>query len=487
MEKKLALALAVIAVFMLVGEAGAIRIQDNLYFSVPKDGYENVILVLPDDLGLVTSTGNINYVVRSTASSAWDNIEESLSLTTTDEGVLIVPIEFSGFGKSIGECSKNFRISVSSPLIGTREWNAGVCVSQYRDVDTGSEGDDPWDALNSNTDYFDIGFESDVIYADAAAGEIIQATLFLQSYADLTLDVRVKSSGVAVSPTEDTVKLSEGDPQKSLIFVIQDPPMESEYELEIEATMKDCEGAFCKKTAKTRLVFGKDKGFLDKVFSISLFPSNINVKELVPVNYQLTIYNPGKMKAINVTVEVPDELSSDLQKKELSVLEAQSKTINFTVIPTVDFGSYEVKVSAEYRGSVKKDTSELSVNEMLSDAMRESGLLMESADSETRSSLSSAMQEWSEKYQNTAYGNEIDDYNSLKAKFDEAKQAQETPPQPNGDSGEDDYTYVDEPEGFPLLWIIVIAVVVAAVAIVLYKLKFSSRGEESLENAKFEI
>ncbi len=454
-----------VSCILLFQTAYALQLQDGLFFTMPPDEIECIDIVLPDNMG-VFGMGKIEYELTSTASSDWADLTEENIVRTDENNTVIFPMCFYSFGRQEGECSEPYVITIEAPALQlTKHWSGGACVSEFVDVDIG-EGNDSWDVINDNVDLFDIGFEEGVIYSEP--GEIVNYELSLQSYANITLDLVAQSMDLIISPMQRVVTFSSSDPQRTATFAVSAPVQTGRYNFTIRARMRDCGSMdLCTKYVQAELVV-TDEIPDNAGFTVSLFPNNINIRDLYPVLYRFTIQNGDTPRTFTTDITLPSGLSSTFEPETINLVANEKKIISFTITPSSASAFYEIRVTATSEGNMKQATSYLSTNEMLTDAIREAGSI--ETDQEN---VNNELDEWIERYRRSGYGENMDDYQRLKGTFSDAKQGQGG--QINGDNGDEtgDGGILDN------IWIIVLVVVIVVAALIF--LMYKKSGKSVLE------
>lgn len=472
--------LVCLAVF--VQSAHSYRLTDNLYFAMQNDTIECIDIILPDDSNFM-GLGEWEYKIVCT--SNWSDLTEQI-VRTDENNTVKIPICFSGFGRSIGECSPPFTISIQSSLLGIENnRTGGVCISMYPDVDITDEEaedeDDVRDILNGEFDLFDVGLSPERLHSEP--GQSLTYNLLVQSQAEITIDLDIVSSDLSISPRSRTVTTSESDPYHTIYLSLDAPGQNGEYEFEVEANVRNCEGMYCSKTAKGILVVNDT--LPETGFVVYIFPSGINVKELNPVHYMLTIQNYGKDRIFSASIKIDPDTTNDFPSDDIFVVADTHKAIDFTITPNKVSTLYNIDVTVSFEGLLeKKASTTLSTNEMLTDSLRDADYLKDQ-DPSLSGDVDTSLDDWYNSYRNSDYGGDLGDYNSLKDAFSNLEDQINTsqPPDDNGDDYiPDDYIPDDYQEEDPMAWLWsilpIIIIVVAAVVIVIVMLKKSKSTEE---------
>ena len=480
-----------LVIVMLIGLSAhsgqAFRITDNLYFTVANDTIRCIDIILPDDSGFL-GLGEYEYMI--TCTSNWSDLTEQI-VRTDENNTVRIPICFHGFGRADGDCSPPFKVGIESMSLGVdKQWNGGVCISSYMDVDIAGDSDDePEDEedvrqiLSSNADLFDVGFSAGTMYADP--GEDVTFSLMLESYASLTIDLGVVDSDLSVSPRGETIETTSANPYHTIHFETQAPNQEGEYGFEVEAKARGCDEGMCTRKANAKLVVGGEQP--ETGFTAYLFPRNINVKELEPVHYTLTIQNYGESDTFSTRIDMsPVTDTTFMWGDDIMVLGGSNYTNDFTVIPDKASAAYDIEITVSQGGVEKKVTAILSTNEMMTDVMRDAEHI-KSLDPSLSSDVDAAVSDWRNNYDDSGYGEGLDEYSSLKDSLSELREeAEETgnQPAPNDNGGyvpgvtSGDYDDTDQGEQNSWLWIVGIVVVVIIVIVVIFMLFRKSETKE---------
>ncbi|RLI97594.1 MAG: hypothetical protein DRO99_02835, partial [Candidatus Aenigmatarchaeota archaeon] len=261
-----------------------------LYMSIPNSSIRCANIVLPDDADYF-GRGTVDYVIEMTPDpqETWSDL--SYQRVTTDENnTAVIPVCFSSIGKRLGNCSKPFTIRITAPAIGLdKTWEGGVCASSVPDTDTGTVPggvDTPMEGLD-DVDLFSVGLLERKKYNTKGAETAF--TLQVESYAESTLDISATSDSLSITPSSTQVTTGPDDSYHEIEFTTAPMNTEGTYGFTITATARDCgSSAMCSKGVNGYLVISDQVPDLEG-FLVSVFPENINVKNLNPVKYRITI------------------------------------------------------------------------------------------------------------------------------------------------------------------------------------------------------
>ncbi len=474
----------ILFLIFFVQSAQSYRLTNNLYFAIPNDSIECIDVILPDDSGFM---GMGEYEYKITCTSNWSDLTEQI-VRTDENNTVRIPLCFSGFGRDNGDCSPPFMISISSSMLGIENnWSGGVCISKYPDFDIVDEEvedeDDVWNIINGNVDFFDIGFSPGILHVETE--KIVTYSLLVESYASLTIDLGIKNTALSISPLSETVQSSSSNPYHKIGFTINTPTQNGEYNFDVEANIRNCEGIFCRKVVKGILVVNDtlpETGVL-----IYLFPQSINVKSLEPVIYMLTIQNYEEEKTFLTSINIDPDTLTDFPGGSVVVAKDSYKTIEFTVTPNNVSSLYQIDVTVEYEGLEKKVSAALSTNEMLTDAMRNADYIKNSNPNLT-GDVNSALDDWYNDYKTSDYGTDMDNYATLKDSLADLMNQTvdgETPgdggPYTNGGPVTDGQ---DQEEG-SWLWIVLLIIIVIVVIILLVMFFKKSKKTDETEEEYF--
>jgi len=445
----------VLSIIFLQGVQG-IHITDDMYFTIEANKTTCADILIPDALGY-SSVDKIDYIITSTTTRDWSDVGGGTinTVSTDHDNTHKFPVCFYGIGKEEGDCSDPFVITINSPTLGqTRSFDMGICVSEFSDVDIADIGaGDVADVLSNNVDFFDIGFESNTIYL--TPGEQADLKLLLQSYGEFTIDVQL--SGMSASPSNMVFTTTSTDPYEEKDFSIQAPSSEGEYEVNVNANIQGCSDSLCAKTAKLTVIVGDQQA---PEFTVSIFPLNLNRKDLATVTYRMTIVNNGDAAEFTTNIILPTGITSNFNPSTYTIDSGSRKIVGFTITPQAASDSYEIKVTAALGDEFKEAISHLSVNEMVADVLRQAA----SSDNVDMNQVNN----WVDNYQTTNYGDDVESYRSLQDVFNTDDNENNTNNNTNG--------HDDEPADFNLWWI-VIPVVIIAVVIILFLL-MRNKGSE---------
>jgi hypothetical protein len=476
---KLYLASLVVLSVLLVQAGTSFSMSSNWFFSVQEGGFRCVDVILPDDSGY-TGLGTFEYIISC------EPFEECISwgTTVTEERVAasenntgIIPVCFIvPEGNSIGNCSAPMTISVESLELGLLEsWEGGICVSRYEDFDSSERLEDQGveDVLNENFDLFDVGFIQPRIFT--VGGENITYRLFIESYAEITLDMEVEPGILDVSPSQTNVSLSGENPNASVDYLIEGIIHEGSYYLNVNvnARARDCSGSYCTRRASGVIVVSSDPDEVSgEGFSVSLFPQSINVKELGPVVFRLSVQNFGERALFEPSIKITPSAASTFSEEPIDLEKGEEITRSFIVRPTNTSALYEVSVSVgPEAGSSKRVVSYLSTNEMVTDILRLRDAI---EDPDKLNEVSDDVDQWYQEYRDSDYGSDLESYNSLRDALSEAGMEPEEPPEepPPPDDEE-------EPEPLNLIWLVPVVMAVIFILVLIVWIRKKPSGVET--------
>jgi len=464
-----------LTVILLVSGAQAYRLTDGLYFTVLPNSSAEVYFILPDDVG--TGPGKADYFITTETNWSVDLTEQLV--TTEENNTVIIPVNFYSSGRKEGECS-NYTIRISAPEINvSKAWRGGACLSNYMDVDVSETGGNAKDVLNENVDLFSIGFGT--YTKSSRPGEQVQIEAFVQSQANLTIDINLESEA-ALSQRGFVAETGPGSQYKGLVFNAS-AGYPGNYEVRATAKARDCPLASCTKQASMNLLVS-DSG-PQEGFSVSLFPENLNVKNLEPVPYRITIQNNYREeKLFIVRVDKPPDLGTSLILDTFSIPGLSERAINFTATPLNQTGFYEIKVVVRVDEVERIASAYLSANEMVSDAYRNAEDARAAANSSVKAEVDKEVRDWYSSYSKSPYGSNLNEYKSLQEAIDSARNASQSGqaiPGQNVSLPEEQ----EEPKANPL-WIFAVPLVIGGVVLVvllLFRKKQQNEEGEYLESA----
>jgi hypothetical protein len=467
----------VLGLAALAGGAQALRLTDGLYFTVAPNSTQEVYFIVPDDVG--AGPGKADYFI--TTSTGWPVDLTRQTVTTEENNTAIIPIRFLSSGKKEGDCS-NYTISISAPgLKLSKSWKGGVCLSSYMDVDISDKGGDAKTTLNQNADLFSAGFRT--YTKSAKPGEYVPIEIVVQSQASLTIDVTLDSRAL-LDQSSFEVQTGQGSGQKSLV-VNASAPGSGSYDITLTAKARGCSLDSCTRQGSMRLLVSASEP--QAGFAVFLFPENMDIKSLEPVQYAFTLQNSYKEEAnFIVDVQTPPELESSLVLGNYTVPGLSERTVNFTVVPRNQTGFYEIRVRASLNDVEKIASAYLSTNEMVSDVYRSADEAWVVANSSVRAEIDSEVKSWYSSYSKDEYGTNTAGYASLQGALEEAREqgqeqaGQAKPPAP---------VYVpedaeEEAQPNPLSWVLIPVLLggIAFAIIMLFRRKQRTEDGEVLES-----
>lgn len=475
--------------------AQALPSSGSLFISLPNSSVVCARIVLPDDMGSFQK-GKVEYNISMSPpdpEANWGGMTHQ-SLRTDENNTVIIPICFSSVGRRIGECSKSFTIRITSPQSGLEKtWAGGVCASSHLDFDTARpvQPGQPADGAEGlgDADVFSMGFLSSQVHA--TPGQTVAFRLFIESYASLDIDIAAQSSqGLSVQPSSRSIRTSPENSFHEIEFNASSQQPGS-HTLTVTAAARNCgSGSYCTRQAIATLEVGQEQPDLEG-FTVSVFPENINVKELRPVAYRLTVSNMGQAREFSIAARLPEGMESTFVPMTVTVPSNDYRSIMFTVTPTSPASTYQLDFSANTSSLSKPATVYLSTDEMLTDAMRSVEIAEASG---SGSQASQELDRWYRTYAETGYGDDLEGYSGLQASLDAASQqpgtgqgGNETIPSDggwdtNGTSPDNGTT------GFNLLgkdfWVVLVA---AAVLLVAGFLASTKLGKKSRLDEEFDM
>jgi hypothetical protein len=456
---------------LLSGSAQALRLTDGLYFTVPPNGTQEVYFILPDDVG--TGLGKADYFITTATNWSVDLTEQLIS--TEENNTAIIPIKFYSAGRKEGECS-NYTVSISAPSLQiTRKWSGGVCLSKYMDVDISKKGGDAKDVLNNNVDLFSVGFGT---YAkNSRPGGTVPIEILVQSQASLTIDITLQSQA-SLDRRSFAVQTSQGSQRKS-ITVNASASSTGDYEITVTAKARNCSLSSCTKQSSMRLVVSENEP--QEGFAISLFPENLAVKSLEPVQYAFTLQNNyGEERIFAVNIEKSLDLDSSFILDYVTVPGLSEKSVDFNVTPRNQTGFYEIKVVASSKSVERMASAYLSVNEMVSDAYRNADDVKANASASTKAAVDKAVNKWYSSYSRSD-GSNTTGFASLQEALDAARKQNQSGTVPEEPSGNNSGVPDSQKPAPNYLIYLLPAALGGAVLIILLLLRKRKTGTENIK------
>lgn len=470
MQLKEAFLFLVLAVILLFPEASAIQ-TDTIFISMAPESRECFDILLPDNMGVVLP-GRIEYniVVYPEPEETWLDLTEITIRTDENEAVLI-PVCFSSVNKSIGDCSEPFELTITArgaTDLPEKKITGRACVARNRDVDTGRDVNES-KRTGAGVDVFDVALEKEVQYA--RPGKPVNYTILLQSQAGVTVDLEVLSEGKSI--VKKTVEF--GEERFTAVNFTLKAAQAGEYRFIVVGKVRGCGDKICTKQVVGTLVV-TDRSVSEGGFMVSLFPRNINVKGLEPVEFRASVTNNlGSAKTFLLFLELPEGLRSDFSGESVEVPQGGKRTVTFTVTPEMGSSQFAIKVNAttdvEGKAMTKSATSYLSTDEMLTDVQR----LAEEAGTEEADDV---MDEYVRRYMDSEYGEGLDDYRETVDTLEEMI-PEEGIEEDGMEDGYDDEDGNRDETGWPL-WVygLLVAGILGAVLVFM---KFFKSGSSALD------
>jgi hypothetical protein len=483
--KKLPLAFFVVMILLPAQALAASQIspRDGLWLSLPPESVKCIVVRLPQDAGL-TQKGNYIFSVSCTPGpgETWSDLSEQLVREVHENNTVEIPICFDTFGsKPVGNCSAPYTITVSEEFTGAaKEWRGGICVSEYGDADIVEPGDGPStpddarDALNDNTDMIAAWFEEEELYA--RPGERAVFNLSVQSQASLDINILTQSD-MQVSPAQASLQTGPGGPRHQA-FEVTAPSTEGTHKLTVRVSPGTCLGkSYCTKLLQARLVVSGDEPPGKEGFEVRLRPESIDIKEPEGVTLTLmVINNEDEARTITTSINTdPGDAQSGFQGESVEVGPHDSHSRVFMVTPGSSSRLYEVTVRAESRGITLSGTSFITIDEMVTDALRQAQGLGPEAQAEASA--------WINSHSGSEYGSDLQEYGSLRDTLASARE--QAGQQQDGEDWIEEYREqygeLQDQEGdpFDFVWIALPIAAIAVIALVAVMLLRRRGGRES--------
>jgi|GEM_PF-1879888 len=472
---------SVISAFFILAllSVPALSLENNMYFSVdPSQEYSCVYVNLPQDLGLVSVDKNTESVIEA-------DKEESQWIDTTYNKVVVNPGVFNKNpvcfyypGKSEGDFSF-YRVKVYSHDIGvSNEMSGGLCISGYEDVDGGPEAIKTTDIcklLNDNADLFDLQFKYETFFAKP--GETITKTIYLTSYANLNINL-ASISTLQNDFGSQTVSTSSQRPLVTKSFKVKVPDREGEYSVIILAKVRGCGLTLCEKEVESKIKVAES--FVNEGFVTTIIPKNINLKDVQETTYRLLITNYEESKEFTVKTNSDPSINIHPESITTTIDRDEEKTITFKITPpSGDPEIYRLYFDVKTSDTEKMVNAYLTVGELLTDALRESTDLENSvSDSDIKERITLARNEFTDEYERSSYGDELDDYEEFKEELENARSGL------NGDGGNGDGYQPPQEQGIDWIWIAVPVLIIAIV--LLFFIYKKTRVVSEYEYPRFE-
>ncbi len=479
--------IAIAALLLLPVQAMAasqIAPRDGLWLSLLPDMVKCIVIRLPRDAG-ITQPGNYIFTVSCTPSpqETWADLSEQLVREVHENNTVVIPICFdTGGNKPIGNCSTPYTISLSEAYTGvTKQWHGGICVSEYADVDIvrpgemPASGEDVREILNDNTDIFSAWLDEEEKYA--RPGEAVIFNLSVQSHAELDITILTQSE-MGVSPAQAGLQTGPGSPCQYQAFGVTAPSALGTYRLTLRVSPDTCQGeSYCTKFLEGTLIVSEENPPEKAGFEVILRPENMDIKKPEGVIMRLSIINnEDEARTFTSTLAMdPNDASSGFMGETVEVGAYDSHTRIFILTPGSSSRLYEVTARVESQGVTGSATSFITIDELVTDALRQAHGLGSDAQAEVNS--------WLNTHSASSYGSDLQEYGSLRETLASARDSQGQPQLPLNDSGIENQTITDkEPPG--IFWFVLPVVIIAAVALIAFifiRKRSSSSKEEGVE------
>lgn len=466
--------------FLSLFSVSVLSLENNLYFSVsPYTEYSCVYVNLPQDLGLTSVGDNLESIIEAKREeSIW--IDTTYNKVVVNPGVLNKnPVCFYYPGKGEGDFSF-YKVKVYSPEIGvSNEMSGGLCISEYDDVDSETNAGNTTNIcklLNDRADLFDLQFKHETTLANP--GETVTKTIYLTSYANLNIDLTIITT-LQNDFSSQTVSTSSQHPLVTKSFKVKVPSAEGEYSLIIFAKVRGCGLTLCEKDVESKIKVDSD--FVKKGFETTIVPRNVNLKEPQETIYRLLITNYDEKKGFSIETSSDPPIGIDPESITTTVNKEEEKTVIFKVTPTSpDPNIYRIYFKIKTIDAEKMVNAYLTVGELLTDAYRESeDIEGKTNDPTIIEGIKLAREVFTEKYNTTSYGDELDDYEDFKGELEDARKnlggngGGMIPPLPtNGEAG--------------MSWLWIVIPVIIVVIVLLFFMYKKTRVVSDIEYPEFE-
>jgi hypothetical protein len=470
MKWSLPLTFGLFFAFILVASVKALD-SGTIFSAKPGTGYKCIYLTLPQDLGIDTVSSEVETVIEVDKTiSPW--VETTYNKVILTPGVVNKnPICFSYSEKEEGDFSF-YNIHISSVDLGiSNSISGGLCISNYDDVDTGVDVNNKSDVcklLSENADIIDLSLSPEPIIAKP--GEVITATLYITSYANIKIKLSI-ATNLQNDFGEQVVTTSSSKPMVTKKFKIKAPEKEGTYTINIMAQVEGCEMKACKKNKEIILKVNEN----EKVgFTANLIPQNINLKTPGEVLFRVIIENQEKTQNFTIEVTSDPQLTITPKNKTITIEKGEEMTTIFSVIPGNEkLYKLEFRVSTE--NTEKLLTSYISIGEILRDALRYSNYVENEITPNLKDKLANKIVNYEETYNQTSYGEDIPETEEFLNTIDELKRTskENTNHTPSSQS-------TQEP-GFNWMFITIPVIIIVAIIllfIVFKKAKTTDTGVE---------
>jgi len=405
-------------------------VRDGQYISMRSGGIATIMVDIPMDAGMGVGEGFV-YSLEMVPDpiETWSDFSFQRFMKVLNNNTASIAINFDANEKSIGDCASPYTLTLIVERGNEkveRSWRGGVCLSGWEDVDyvSGDIGDEPQDVmntLNDHTDVFDMQIEPKII--KAAPGEIKTFNLSVGSSEPISnIQCSVAQGTIPIEPLNAVVSTSEESLYQIVPFSLRAPQTEGEYEFSIEGIMKKCDKNHCKKTV-TGKIFVSETPEEETGFSVTVFPENIDSRNLIPVTLRYTVKNnlPEKTE-FDISIETdPVGAKTTFEAETLEVGSGTTKTGSFRFTPTEQEKLYKIRITAKSGEERSSFTSVISTDEMISDTEREKAGIWDGLSDSEQINLGNEILEWKGGYKTSDYEENIDGYSSLKDTIDAAR------------------------------------------------------------------
>ncbi len=465
-----------LALPLLASPAAALRLTDNLHFTISTDQRTCIDILLPDDAG-TTALAKASYSVFSDA--PWGDLKEGATFETDENNTALIPLCFSAVNIPQGNCSLHtitVRPLQPSPPAGGgsslgagKIYKGGACVSRLADVDVALLPANPTNSsvaalLNRNADVFALGFREPLL--TVTPGAAVNLTLLLESTASAehTIDIETTLSLPTTSFSAATNATSQ---KREFPLTTVAPTAPGDYAIKATAR-RPCSQPFCTKTAQATVRVVASAAELPKTFSLTLFPERLDLASIGPAFFELTIRSPTALTA-ELSLALPPGLTSTFTPTSVTLGAGDAKTLSFLVTPAQAKQLYELTATAAAGNQRRTATATLSTQELATDAQRAISALPPAAQPEANS----AYETWYADY--SADPAATGDLAALQARIAAANATQPSPPAPAPTPTPQPAPAPAPAQQNPLLYIIPVVIVALVVAWLVVRTKLKKK------------
>ncbi|HLD56798.1 MAG TPA: hypothetical protein VJA47_00725 [archaeon] len=441
-------------------------LESNFYFTMAPNSTECLYTTLPSDLGFLEDD---NYTLK--INSGFETNINFIQTRANKENAVKIPICFSSENRKEGD-NAFYNITISSNKLRDYEFKGGICVSKVKDVDKADPDTEknPCEVVNGLADLF--WFDMYPLQIMAQPGQ--EETVYLNIWPSTDMELDINISTDAQINTDNLYFRLKRNENKPLEFKVKTPGSGQYYlNLTVRAVLnrKYCDLPFCKKTASAKISSG-GVGFSPSkagTWSFTVSPRFISVYDTKPLEYTVFVENNKEDSAFEISLDTPNGLTADVKDVTDFIKKGERKQYKFNVT-IADPNTRSYTIDFVVKADVEKVlTAFLSLYEAGDDIKRSWDSIRQTVDDKTRAEVDDLVNKYLIDLKDNGF--DVEQYNKIKTKIDEARGRQGT--QPTQTTGQ----IPTAPKTGNVMDLIIIVLVPIIVVIIMIVLLFARKRE----------